>query len=333
MGRRGGIGLRGLVVACVALGAYDCTPSARLTLAPPDNRITAVAVEPLRLDYAQEPYAPAQRTHQLLQLLWDESAWLVLGPHQFRELQPNRPPLRGTNLVVVANQRDVDPHTVAVLSGRLSLREARSQAQLSGPGGRRSGHGYQGEVLAALTLQDINGAVIAESRTTEPIDPFAEADTVDPLPAATRALQRAARTLVEATGAFIEARRGADLPAATNPGVLLHAKSAQGATLARAVERAGPLRADQLLWSTLRFLEPEMSIGRAQALARAPEQALGWCFRERYWDLPAGTCVFRVDGTPVYGVHALGWLLRRSGPVTLDVVLPSGESRRATIEL
>lgn len=290
-----------------------------------------VAVTPVQVHYDPMDFEPFMRTEQVLNLLWRESSWPVLGPREFRVLDPSgKDLLRATDFVLKAKAMGADPHRFGLLRLRVSRREGQYQARVIGKGGGVGGD-YQGEMVATATLIDVHSEIIAEVEVTEAIDPFADRPGYDAHPECRAALAKAVRSVLAACVDCVERAPRMPLEARASPAVLLGAADTKGTLLRDRLAKANALDRDQLLWQAMQSLQPEISLPRAQALAKQPP---GFCMPEV--DAPApfvnGDCVIAVNGQAIDSPHALARAMQKGVAARLKVIGANGEEREVKLD-
>ncbi len=321
----------GPLLVCATLSACSApsgTPNGAPRITPPAQPFLALAVAALEMPRGSPDFEAAKRTEDILEALWRSSKWEVLAPSEFRILHrrglDNPGPLTATDLVVRAKRLGLDPHRFALLTSSVFMRESSSQAETSK--GDESGMGFHGsaDVGVSLLLRDAMGEHIAELEIERPIDPFAEKPDYDRRPELRDAVQEITRLLIShCPSCFVPVERPSfDLRA--SPAVLLSATDEAGRTLRERVMSAGPLEQDQLLWTHLQYLEPDIDLAAAKRHLTTTNAA---CFGE---DAPSpfrpGDCVQLASTQPAPSRFELARQLRTGGGM-FDLIGANGERR------
>jgi hypothetical protein len=310
-----------LFVLCACSGA----PAVQVQVTPPAAKLSGLAVRSLVLHQRTDDFEGAKRTLDVLEALWRDTTWLLIGPDEFRPPRAgDRDFLRGSDLVLVARRLGVDPHRLAILEGSVSTRQAVGEAEVSGRD-VEVGHDFAGEVAITLSLYAVEGDLIGEVVHTVKLDPLAEKPEWDPRPELRAGLRQALTALTSAChDCFLPSWRP-DFPITASPALLLTARDPAGRALRERIAAADPLEQDQLLWTSLMYVDPTLDLRAAQRHKRNPSAA---CIGEGAKPpLAAGDCIVRLNGEPFAGPHVLGQLLRAGGRVELSVVSPSGAAR------
>ncbi|MEE8408693.1 MAG: hypothetical protein V3T05_03730 [Myxococcota bacterium] len=320
--------LRSTIPAALAAISIVCcsTPGARVVLESPVKALQAIVVSELEIGYDADAFESAKRTHDVLDALWRESSWHVITPREFRFLDPKSENfLHGTDLVIRARALGLDPRKLSMLTGIVSIREARGQATVTGGAGIAVGRDYQATVVVSLELLTMEGTPLVQVEHQRVIDPFAERPDYDDRPEIRAGIRRAVRELIKGCGHCFVATPRPAFVAYTNPVLLLDLPHAKGGTLRQQIAAAGPLERDQLLWRTMQYVWPDLDLPDAQRLSKAPP---GACIAgEPQAGLRLGDCIIAIDGEPVDGVHSLGRALTGKSSPTLTVIGAEGRQR------
>ncbi len=319
--------LHGPLLALAALSMFGCRPQTlAVRLVPPPQPFAALVILPVEVSAPIDAADQERRGQDLLAALAQQAEWRVLGPRAFRltdELAPDF--LHGTDLVLRGRELGFDARQLLFARLRVALHEAHARAAASGPAGAAARSSYDGEVIVTLTLLDADGVDRGEITVREHNDPFAEHADWDDLPAARRAIVRAVEALVGACPGCVAARPALPFAVFVNPAVLLDARDDEGGSLRQTLAAVDALERDRLLWRTMQYLQPAISLEEARRLAAVPP---GACVGETPPPgLEAGDCIIAAEGVTVDGPHALAWVLGRAEQVALTVIDTVGSSR------
>ncbi|MBI5511468.1 MAG: hypothetical protein HY903_22135 [Deltaproteobacteria bacterium] len=313
-----------LVLSLPPACAHD---AARVTVHRPAAPLSFVAVVDVELPEEPRPGEAARQTLALLDDLWEHSAWPCVASDQFHFLEtPSLDFIHATDLVAIAARLGHAPKSFGVLRPRLSVREARGQAVVTGGARVARGHDYEGFADATVELFAADGRPIAAATATVKIDPFAPRPDNDDAPWLRQALQQATAALLAACSGCVRDVRRPSFELYANPAWVLRHRDAGRPPFAPR-PGADPLAAEHETWRLFSFLRPRLSLDDSRRLARlGPAVCVG---DQPPAPLAAGDCVLTVDAVPVALPHQLGSIAAATSAstVSLTVAGPGGATR------
>jgi len=318
---------RGALAALTLASLLGCpAKTLEVKIVPPKAAVAAIAVLPVEIGYIADPAEQVRRTHDVLTDVWANTTWRVLHPRQFRVINEGGSQfLTDTDLMIRGKDLGFDAREVAVLRARVSVREAQVAAVVSGGDKDEVGRDYQGHVDATLQLLSATGAVIADIKVVQEIDPFAERADWDKLPAARLALERGLAALREGCPTCFATGPRPSFDVFTNPAAVLNARTEDGSSLRQEIDASEGPEGDARLWNAMQYFRPDISLEEAKRLATVPPSAcLG---ASPPHGLESGDCIIAAEGQTIWDPHALAWALARGGEVALTIIDTVGTSR------
>ena len=295
------------------LGCNTLNPKA---VAHPPNKKpwSALAVAPLLLISGDDGFNTYKRTYDIIRTLWNESEWAVIEPAEFTlRDQRDRNFLQSTDLVIRAKDWGLDPRTLVLLQGAVSVREAKSHGQ-SSVGTSAS---YQGEASVSLQMYTMEGIKVAQADVVVPLNPFAPHPDYDKRPEIAEAIVACTLSILDACKKCVRRVTRPSLPLFPNPVPLLQSFGPDGTPLRTVLDRVDPITREQMLLQHFQYFLPDVSLKEIQFLGDAPE---GVCLAADAPPLDRYDCIRTVNETPVNSPHALSRALDGKDTVNLRVI-------------